>query len=232
MYRHRARAGELIRSALQERVGERMAPRTEDVRRELARLRAADPSLEQFGARAHGYRLNPPLAEAEAVAVEEKLGITLPAEYREFVTQVGDGGAGPGHGVYALRDVLAMGRKRWRRATKFADPAQPFARPWTVTEAERFGGFPTHGLIALCETGCGGGYGLVVTGTERGRVWAHNTAGFYAPACTRDPVYPAGATVADRLRINEQFHAALLAPTNRVRLGFWDWYRWWLEGAG
>jgi hypothetical protein len=56
--------------------------------------------------------------------------------------------------------------------------------------------------------------------------------GVYVPAYPHDPVYPVGATLADRLRINEEFPAALLAPSNNVRLGFWEWYRRWLEMAG
>jgi hypothetical protein len=111
------------------------------------------------------------------------------------------------------------------------DPARPFGRPATVREAGRLGGFPTHGVIALCEMGCGAAYCLVTAGLERGWVWSHDNVGLYSPAYPHDPVYPTGATVADRLRINEEFHSALLAPSNSVRLGFWAWYKRWLEGA-
>jgi hypothetical protein len=213
-----------------------MRPTREAVQQALTRLRAADPTLKQFGAQGHGYRLNPPLAEAEAVAVEQRLGVSLPTEYRAFVTQVGDGGAGPGYGVHSLREWLATaqaaGRKARRRAGELVDPARPFGRPVTVAEAARLGGFPTHGVIPLCETGCGGAYCLVTAGTEQGWVWCYDNGGFYAPAYTHDPVYPVGATVADRLRINEAFLAALLALSNNVRLGFWAWYQCWLEEAG
>lgn len=71
-----------------------MRPTREAVQQVLTRLRAADPALKRFGAEGHGYRLNSPLVEAEAVAVEQRLGVALPAEYRAFVTRVGDGGAG------------------------------------------------------------------------------------------------------------------------------------------
>ena len=212
----------------------------EAVQQVLTRLRATDPAMKRFGADAHGYRLNPPLTEPEAVAVERWLGVTLPAEYRAFVTQVGDGGAGPGYGVHSLCDQMvaaqSAGKKARRRSERFLeppDPARPFGRPMTVAEAGRLGGFPTHGLIALCETGCGGAYCLVTAGFEPGWVWSHDNGGFYAPAYTHDPIYPeGGATVADRLRINDEFHTALLAPSNGVRLGFRAWYRRWLEGAG
>ena len=78
--------------------------------------------------------------------------------------------------------------------------------------------------------GCGGAYGLVTAGLERGWVWCIDTIGEYAPASRENPIYFAGATAEDRLRINEEFHAGQLAISNRERLGFWAWYRLWLEG--
>jgi len=111
-----------------------------------------------------------------------------------------------------------------------ADPSRPFGRPVTVREAGRLGGFPTHGVIPLCETGCGGACCLVTAGTERGWVWTFSNVGEYSPAGAGGPTYFAGATAEDRIRINAEFFAERLAVSNRVRVGFWAWYRQWLEG--
>ena len=124
----------------------------DDVQQALARLRNA-PSAEDYEAKAHGYLLHPRLSEAEAISVEARLGVRLPAEYREFVTLVGDGGAGPGFGLHSLRELMAKGVKARRKSREdLADPARPFGRPVTVREASRLGGFPTHGVIVLCDT--------------------------------------------------------------------------------
>ncbi len=201
----------------------------DDVHQALARLRnSASPA--DYEAKAHGYRLHPPLSEAEALAVEERLGVRLPAEYREYVTLIGDGGAGPGFGLHSLRELMAKGVKARRKSRDdLADPSRPFGRPATVREASRLGGFPTHGVIVLCDTDCAGGCCLVTAGLERGWVWTYSNIGEYAPAGDSAPAYSAGATAEDRLRINEELFTDRLAISNRERVGFWAWYRSWLE---
>src|SRR5262245_16016748 len=47
-------------------------------------------------------RLWPPLTEQQVSAFETRHGIELPAEYREFITRVGDGGLGPAYGMCRL----------------------------------------------------------------------------------------------------------------------------------
>jgi hypothetical protein len=60
-----------------------------------------------FGAETNGIKpLNPPLAEDEVAAIEARLGITFPPEYRGFITRVGDGGAGPAFGLFRLATAL------------------------------------------------------------------------------------------------------------------------------
>ncbi|MDT9700961.1 SMI1/KNR4 family protein [Streptomyces sp. P17] len=68
------------------------------VRARLREMAAQDPRRERFGSDTHQYELAPVLSEAEIRAFEATHGIDLPAEYRSFVAQVGDGPAGPGHG--------------------------------------------------------------------------------------------------------------------------------------
>ena len=69
------------------------------VSRTLSLLREYDPEFEIFGAGKHRYRLLPTAAEADVAAFEALIGVALPADYRTFITQLGDGGAGPYYGV-------------------------------------------------------------------------------------------------------------------------------------
>src|SRR5262249_45669105 len=68
----------------------------------LDALRRLDVHLQVFGASTHRYQLAPVLAQADLAAFEQEFGVALPADYAAFLTELGDGGAGPGYGLYAL----------------------------------------------------------------------------------------------------------------------------------
>ncbi|WP_155368735.1 SMI1/KNR4 family protein [Catellatospora vulcania] len=56
-----------------------------------------------FGADDHQMRLDPPLTADELADLEHRLGVSLPEDYRTFLTQVSAGGAGPAYGVFPVR---------------------------------------------------------------------------------------------------------------------------------
>jgi hypothetical protein len=66
----------------------------------ISRLRGLQPNV--FGSDGHGFQMNPVLSESEAAAFERDHKIVLPSDYRQFVTEVGNGGAGPFYGVFPL----------------------------------------------------------------------------------------------------------------------------------
>jgi hypothetical protein len=57
---------------------------------------------DQYGVLGHHFRLAPPLSESEVAEAETRWGVSLPADYRSFLLQVGAGGAGPGYGLSTL----------------------------------------------------------------------------------------------------------------------------------
>ena len=142
------------------------------IRTKLERLRRADPGFVVFGSETHRYRLNPCLTESELVAFEDRVGVNIPEEYRCFLGQVGNGGAGPDYGLFPLnldRDVgrwpldqpFPISTKRAR--TILARQRQGFYRPRVD--------YPFPGCLGLSEAGCGIVAFLVVTGEQRGTVW-------------------------------------------------------------
>ena len=78
------------------------AARIERIKAKLADLRQLDPACELFGSGSHRYRLGPPLTASELADCEKELGVSLPSEYRDFVMEVGHGGAGPFYGLFQL----------------------------------------------------------------------------------------------------------------------------------
>ena len=67
----------------------------QQVRHRLRELADADPQLRRFGARQHRYQLGRTVSAEDLTRFEQDNGVTLPDAYREFITTVGDGGAGP-----------------------------------------------------------------------------------------------------------------------------------------
>ncbi len=61
-----------------------------------------DKNRKVFGSEKHNYQLNPVIALSEVRAYEQKHNIKLPSEYVFFITQVGNGGAGPHYGIYGI----------------------------------------------------------------------------------------------------------------------------------
>lgn len=63
----------------------------------------ADPERKVFGANKHQYQLNPVISLEDVQAYQKKYHVVLPSEYVFFITQVGNGGAGPDYGIYPLK---------------------------------------------------------------------------------------------------------------------------------
>ena len=68
----------------------------------LAAARAMPVPPDAFGAKKHGFKLGAPLPEAVVAEFEERHEVVLPPAYRLFVTELGDGGAGPGYHLSRL----------------------------------------------------------------------------------------------------------------------------------
>lgn len=79
----------------------------ETVIKRLQYLKSIDPHFQIFGATAHQYKLNPPLELSQVIAFETHWKCSLPTDYRYFLTEIGNGGAGPYYGLFPLGQLDA-----------------------------------------------------------------------------------------------------------------------------
>jgi len=163
----------------------------------LAKLSAAN--FHVFGSENHAFRLNPPLHEAQVIAFEQLHSVLLPPDYRHFLTDIGNGGAGPFYGVFPLGMMdAAFGLQPWRDGA-IGDLTKPFphrakwndltGKPSDLPvngdldghdevdamieqfEARYWNPSLINGAIPICHTGCALRIWLVLNGGQAGDLW-------------------------------------------------------------
>lgn len=200
-----------------------MNEQLERIKTKFRELKTMDEKLHIFGANVHKYHLNPVLDSHEISDFESKYQVTLPPDYKAFLLNFANGGAGPYYGVEAFENVL-FDDLDYKRADSLLNPSLPFphSKAWNeVFEAsvdpdeneeeyerqyEIFSQHLMDGSIAICNYGCGVSLHLIVNGDEYGQIWTDDRgsdAGIY-------PSYELG---------------------NQMRISFLDWYELWLDNS-
>ncbi len=174
----------------------------EEVERILKQARQMDSQYEMFGASTHQYRLNPPVDWTFLCGVEKKYHFTLPKDYVQFITEIGDGGAGPGYGIYPFGNFMREGKTprieksqeayRNRLARPFTP--QPMQSEEAKLLAEEFGfdkesyeknpgeyfmDENNDGFLDLGTRGCEWNFGLIISGERYGQVFDTDREGIY-----------------------------------------------------
>jgi hypothetical protein len=109
-----------------------------NVLRQLAELDRRDPRRKVFGSGSHDYKLNPPLPVSVVEAFEARHGVSLPEDYRHFITEIGDGGAGPYYGLFPFgKHDDGFGLCAWEAGGLLGDPSKPFPHraAWNLPES-------------------------------------------------------------------------------------------------
>lgn len=137
-----------------------------------------DTGLSIFGAKSHRWTFNAP--HPDVGGIEREHGISLPPLYRRYLSELGDGGAGPDHGIQPFGPVarsLPVDPEDLAGAVpERANPARPFAfeGDWTMEDPGPLllpaGVHPYDGCVRLTDVGCGGAELLAVTGPRAGWV--------------------------------------------------------------
>ncbi len=182
----------------------------------VAELALLDPDLTVFGASGHHYQLAAPLPDDQLQIIEHRYGFTVPDDYRTFITTIGNGGAGPGYGLWPLGYWSPTGQhlETWEDRGWTDLPSHPFQHttPWNLADellasapaagaawealdayAEKIDAANwqpglTNGAIPIADLGCAICVLLIVTGTEHGHIWIDDRAndGGIYPAATED----------------------------------------------
>lgn len=205
-----------------------MRAQIERIKAKLEQLKQLDKHFSLFGSRKHRYNLNPRLTDKEIRDFETKYEIKLPEGYVLFLTDIGNGGAGPFYGLEPFKNVL-FNDLEYRRPESPLNPAKPFLHtaPWnlefgpTVSEEDNEEEYERqyeefseayadveqrNGVLAVCNYGCGISLNLVVNGQEYGHLWTDdrgNDNGIY-PSCELG---------------------------NEDKITFLDWYELWLDNS-
>jgi len=172
-----------------------------------------------FGSETHRYKFNSCLTENILQSFEKSYGSTLPADYKSFLTQIGNGGSGPAYGLLPLLD--------WNveleiNDNSFLSTTFPHIDKWNATqdfdiddddytetkefqkwEEDYFSNRHITGSIRICHYGCAIYYFLVVTGNNAGQIWVDDRA-------NDNGIYPA------------------ISKSTGGQLTFLEWYDEWL----
>ncbi len=171
--------------------------------RESLRL-LLEARAEVFGASGHHFLLNGVLDDKDILSFEQKHRVRLPLDYRNFLTAIGNGGAGPDYGVFPLGQMDGNGQslKPWTEHDGFvgilSEPF-PFSESWNdlsgkpseelldenESEYDRlveefderyFSSSLVNGAIPICHRGCAIRIWLVITGVQSGFLWRDGRA--------------------------------------------------------
>lgn len=204
----------------------------EAIKVDLTRLREAKKRPNVFGADSHEYKLNPPLSAAAIRRFEKKHDCVLPLDYKRFLLEVGNGGAGPYYGLFKLGEMdapIGDDYQKWKENDGLiGDLSIPF--PLTVAwndltgepeynedneeeydqQVELFEQLywrtgNVNGAIPICHLGCASRQWLVITGPEAGNVWCDDRA--------------------------DMRGLSPLTASGKMRVTFYEWYRGWLDEA-
>lgn len=207
-------------------------------------LRETDRDLAVFGANGHKYELRPRIDEGKVVEFEHRYSVCIPGEYRRFLIDVGNGGAGPYYGIHGLDELHEIQEDYWNDLSnpflyrhQWAGPPDLLKAineedPNEMDDEDRRGKLideywrvaSRDGSINICEYGCALRFLLILKGPEFGRIWFDATPDLagYSPVAL-NPAAPVERY--GKWCITDQ------DTPEEKRVGFAEWYHCWLDWA-
>lgn len=207
------------------------------LKKKLTQLAVLDATFEVFGSESHQYQLKSCLQDADIKFFETEYNITLPSEYRNFLLEVGNGGAGPGYGLYEISETVPANEIA---TTQYQTNYEILSQPFLLTEAwnnldlliKNSSGIVINndayldnkliqGTLTIANYGCGIYALLVITGGQQGKIWIDDR--------TNDSgIYPASKNFCQYFHDadHEEFQPD---SDDEQPLSFYDWYDDWLN---
>lgn len=158
----------------------------ERIKIKLKKVKNKDSNYNVFGSEKFEYELNDVISMKELEEAEKELGLKLPEAFRVFVTELGNGGAGPYYGVYSIQSIVEtdkgncsknpcciypdMSKECWNEIVKHVDYAD---EDYVEIPDEEFDVFLSKlygGLLKFGTQGCEYDMYLVVEGEYTGRI--------------------------------------------------------------
>ncbi len=173
-----------------------------------------------FGSTSHKFEFNKKLSLKSVEAFEKKHKIVLPTDYKNFLTQIGNGGSGPYYGLNRLSD---WGAELENKTNDFLSCDFPHTELWNLSnsfddieddyyktdayiwwETEYYSDKQITGSMHICHYGCGVLYILIVSGKEAGNIWIDDRANY-------EGIYP------------------VISKNTGKKMDFLEWYGEWLD---
>jgi hypothetical protein len=177
----------------------------------------------------HDFAVGPPTDEGELRAIERNYEVTLPAEYRGFLSRFGDTTIGPGNRFRKVNEGLAATSKnQFPLAEPLLGTLSPAHRRLPQESqwedygrlAKKWDSVPKgDGVLAISDYGCAIHGVLILNGPHRGKVWIQSgDVAYYGPF--------GGSEL-----LHDESWPADWSPTEYPReYSFLDWYESWLNG--
>ena len=167
----------------------------ERVKDKFNKLKNIDKDYKIFGSEYHKYTFAPVLSEAEVLAFENEHNLTLPDDYKSFLMEIGNGGAGPFYGLLSLEDnedqftnlysdfeftrekpCLLEKYDEYDEKIENAETDEEEQVLWDLKDSliEKEYMNAVKGITFLCHEGCGMFNVLILKGKDAGTVWWFN----------------------------------------------------------
>ncbi|EGL13420.1 MULTISPECIES: SMI1/KNR4 family protein [unclassified Paenibacillus] len=151
------------------------------IKNKLGKAMRKDTAFSVFGASSHKYRVYEKLTAKELADWQAKNQVTLPESYTQFLTRVGNGGAGPYYGIYSIEKATSytdsalttkcvlhpgMTKEEWNHLT------EPLINDEDISDLEYDAARDRvlGGMLCIGTQGCEYDMYLVIEGKHRGKI--------------------------------------------------------------